>query len=74
MALASRPRWFTKLSKYVKKVQFTLFFYLKQNEEVQLHLQRSEIFIFSSLLPSLLPGKMKEEKLPLPNFCDSEYA
>ena len=46
-----------------EKVQFTLTFYLKQNKEVQLDLQRLEIFIFSSLLPSLPPGKMVEEKL-----------
>ena len=46
-----------------EKVQFTLTFYLKQNKEVQLDLQRFEIFIFSSLLPSLAPGKMLEEKL-----------
>ena len=46
-----------------EKVQFTLIFYLKQNKEVQLDLQRLEIFIFSTLLPSLLPGKMLEEKL-----------
>ena len=29
-----------------EKVQFTLTFYLKQNKEVQLDLQRFEIFIF----------------------------
>ena len=29
-----------------QKVQFTLFFYVKQNEEVQLDLQQFEIFIF----------------------------
>ena len=46
-----------------EKVQFTLTFYLKQNKEVQLDLQRFEIFIFLSLLPSLPPGKMLEEKL-----------
>ena len=46
-----------------EKVQFTLIFYLKQNKEVQLNLQRFEIFIFSSLLPSLPPGKIIEEKL-----------
>ena len=46
-----------------EKVQFTLTFHLKQNKEVQLDLQHFEIFIFSSLLPSLLPGKMLEEKL-----------
>ena len=46
-----------------EKVQFTLIFYLKQNKEVQLDLQRLEIFIFSSLLLSLPPGKMLEEKL-----------
>ena len=46
-----------------EKVQFTLTFYLKRNIEVQLDLQRLEIFIFSSLLPSLPPGKMLEEKL-----------
>ena len=46
-----------------EKVQFTLTFYLKQNKEVQLDLQRFEIFIFSSVLPSLSPGKMLEEKL-----------
>ena len=46
-----------------EKVQFTLTFYLKQNKKVQLDLQRFVIFIFSSLLPSLLPGKMLEEKL-----------
>ena len=33
-----------------EKVQFTLTFYLKQNKEVQLDLQRFEIFIFSSFL------------------------
>ena len=31
-----------------EKVQFTLIFYLKQNKEVELDLQRLEIFIFSS--------------------------
>ena len=46
-----------------QKVQFTLFFYVKQNEEVQLDLQHFEIFIFLSLLSSLLPGKMRGEKL-----------
>ena len=46
-----------------EKVQFTLTFYFKQNKAVQLDLQRFEIFIFSSLLPSLSPGKMLEEKL-----------
>ena len=46
-----------------EKVQFTLTFYLKQNKEVQLDLQNFEIFIFLSPLPSLLPGKMLEEKL-----------
>ena len=46
-----------------EKVQFTLIFYLKQNKEIQLDLQRFEIFIFSSLLPSLPPGKIIEEKL-----------
>ena len=46
-----------------EKVQFTLTFYLKQNKEVRLDLQHFEIFIFSSLLPSLLTGKMLEEKL-----------
>ena len=45
-----------------EEVQFTLIFYLKQNEEVQLDL-RFEIIIFSSLLASLLPGTMREEKL-----------
>ena len=45
-----------------EKVQFTLIFYLKQNEELQLDL-RFEIFIFSSLLPSFPPGKMREKKL-----------
>ena len=44
-----------------EKVQFTLTFYLKQNKEVQLDLQNFEIFIFLSLLPSLLPGKMLEK-------------
>ena len=44
-----------------EKVQFTLTFYLKQNKEVQLDLKHFEIFIFSSLLPSLPPGKMLEE-------------
>ena len=44
-----------------EKVQFTLIFYLKQNKEVQLDLQRFEIFIFLSLLLSFLPGKMFEE-------------
>ena len=38
-------------------------FYLKRNKEVQLDLRRFEIFIFLSLLPSLPPGKMREEKL-----------
>ena len=46
-----------------EKVQFALIFYLKQNKEVQLDLQRLEIFILSSLLRSLPPGKMLEEKL-----------
>ena len=46
-----------------EKVQFTLSFYLKQNKEVQLDLQRFEIFIFLSLLPSLPSRKMLEEKL-----------
>ena len=46
-----------------EKVLFTLIFYLKQNKEVQLDLQRLEILIFLSLLPSLPPGKMSEEKL-----------
>ena len=46
-----------------EKVQFTLTFYLKQNKEVQLDLQSFEIFIISSVLPSLSPGKMLEEKL-----------
>ena len=32
-------------------------------KEVQLDLQHFEIFIFLSLLPSLLPGKMREEML-----------
>ena len=36
---------------------------LKQNKEVQLDLQRFESFIFLSLLLSLLPGEMLEEKL-----------
>ena len=44
------------------KVQFTLTFYFKQNKAVQLDLQRFEIFIFSSLLPGLPPGKMLEQK------------
>ena len=44
-----------------EKVQFTLTFYLKQNKEVQLDLKHFEILIFSSLLPSLPPGKMLEE-------------
>ena len=47
-----------------EKVQFTLIFYLKQNKEVQRDLQYLEIFIFLSLLRSLLPGKILEEKLP----------
>ena len=34
-----------------------------KQKEVQLDLQRFEIFIFSSLLPSLPRGKMLEEKL-----------
>ena len=38
-----------------EKVHFTLFFNLKQNEEAQLDLQHFEIFIFSSILPSLPP-------------------
>ena len=42
---------------------YKLIFYLKQNKEVQLDLQRFAIFIFSSLLPSLPPGKTLEEKL-----------
>ena len=46
-----------------EKVQFTLSFYLKQNEEVQLDLQHFKIFIFLSLLLSLQPRKIKEEKL-----------
>ena len=46
-----------------EKAQSTLIFYLKQNKEVQLDLQHFEIFIFLSLLPSLPPGKMLEEKL-----------
>ena len=46
-----------------EKVHFTLFFYLKQNKEVQLDLQHFEIFIFSSILPSFSPRKMSEEKL-----------
>ena len=45
-----------------EKVQFTLITNLKQNKEVKLDL-RFEIFIFSSLLPSLLPGTTLEEKL-----------
>ena len=44
-----------------EKVQFTLSFYLKQNKEVQLDLQRFEIFIFLSLLPSLPSRKMLEK-------------
>ena len=55
-----------------EKVQFTLYFYLKQNEEVQVDLQHFEIFLFLSILPSLPPGKMREEKLT--DFCYSEYA
>ena len=51
------------LFQWVKK-RFSLpFLDLKQNEEVQLDLQHLEIFIFSSILLSLLPGKMREEKL-----------
>ena len=46
-----------------EKVQFTLTFYLKQNKEIQLDLQHLEIFIFSSLLLSLPPREMLEEKL-----------
>ena len=46
-----------------EKVQFTFCFYLKPNEEVQLDLQHFKIFIFLSLLLSLQPRKMKEEKL-----------
>ena len=46
-----------------EKVQFILIFYLKQNEEVKHDLQHFEIFIFSSLLQSLQPEKMREEKL-----------
>ena len=46
-----------------EKVQFTLTFYLEQNKEVQLDLQRFEIFMFTSFLPSLQAGKMLEEKL-----------
>ena len=46
-----------------EKVQFILIFYLKQNEEVKHDLQDFEIFIFSSLLQSLQPEKMREEKL-----------
>ena len=38
---------------------------MKQTEEVQLDLQHFEILIFSSLLPNLPPGKMKEEMLVL---------
>ena len=48
---------------FSEKVQFTLTFYLKQNKEVQLDLQRFQMFIFSSLLLSFPPGKMLEEKL-----------
>ena len=53
------------LFKWVKKRfnLYTLIFYLKQNKEVQLDWQSFEIFISSSLLPSLLPGKLLEEKL-----------
>ena len=40
-----------------EKVQFTLSFYLKQNKEVQLNLHYFKIFIFSTLLPNLPPGK-----------------
>ena len=46
-----------------EKVQFTLIFYLKQNKEVELDLRSFETFKFSSLLSSLPPGKMREEKL-----------
>ena len=46
-----------------EKVQFTLIFYFKQNKVVQLDLQSFEIFIFSSLLLGLPPGKMLEQKL-----------
>ena len=46
-----------------EKVHFTLIFDFKQNKELQLDLHSFEIFIFSSLLPSLPPGKMREEKL-----------
>ena len=38
-------------------------FYFKQNKKVQLDLQHLEIFIFSSILPGLPPGKMLEQKL-----------
>ena len=43
------------------KVQLTIIFYLKQNEEVQHDLQRFEIFIFLSLLPKLSLEKWKEK-------------
>ena len=46
-----------------EKVQFTLIFYLKQNEEVQLDLQIFEIFMFLPYLSSLPPGEVREEKL-----------
>ena len=46
-----------------KKFQLTLFFYLKQNEEVQVNLQYFEIFMFSSVLLNLPPGNIREEKL-----------
>ena len=52
-----------------EKVQFTLILYLKQNKEVQPDSQCFEIFIFSSLLPSLPPGKMREEKFNIRIFA-----
>ena len=51
-----------------EKVQFTLTFYLKQNKELQLDLQRFVIFMFSSLLSSLPLGKMVRRKVNVPIF------
>ena len=50
-------QWVKKGSVYI------IFFYLKPDEEVQLNLKHFKIFIFPSILLSLLPGEMREEKL-----------
>ena len=60
-----------------EKVRFTLIFYLKQNEGVQLDLH-FEIFIFFSLSLSLLPEKNERRKLNIQIFAiwnmhDSEW-